>query len=201
MKIQTNDARISILPLFSDILKENYKKMRETEEKIKKIRLRQKIEDANAVSEQEIALLERELEKASIGVVVFTAMSIESYIYDYASRHLGDTYVKEHLDKMDVISKWVVIPELITGKELPNREDWYPLLKKLVKSRNSIVHHKSSSLPASLDDINSYIQKINISSDFILETAKQSVLLLGVLADKISKIDPEETPWVHQYFT
>lgn len=55
----------------------------------------------------------------SIEIIVFCAMSLEAAIYDYAAWHLGDTYVQSHLDKLDLLSKWLVVPRLITGRAIP----------------------------------------------------------------------------------
>ena len=60
--------------------------------------------------ERKIQSLEDELAKASLIVIVFSAMVLESYIYDYASRHLTDAFVKDHLDKLDTLSKWIIVP-------------------------------------------------------------------------------------------
>jgi len=125
-------------------------------------------------------------------------MAVEAYIHDYAARHLGDTFVKDHLDKLDTLSKWVIIPELVTGKKMPRHENWRELLTKLIKTRNSIIHHKSSD-PAAAGDAKKYLKKLSDESDILFETARQSITLLGVLADKIIEIDPEESPWVKSY--
>jgi len=146
-----------------------------------------------------IQLLENELAEASLIVVVFSAMAIEAYIYDYAARHLGDTFVKDHLDKLDTLSKWIIIPDLITGREVPRHGNWRELLTKLIKVRNSIIHHKSSDPSAASRDTKKYLKKLSDESELIYETARQSITLLGVLADKIIEIDPEETPWVKSY--
>jgi hypothetical protein len=174
-----------MLPLFSSIIRENHAKMIGLD-------LR-----AGSLVQHLTVELEDELAKSSIIVVVFSAMAIEAYIYDYAARNLGDTFVKDHLDKLDTLSKWIIIPELVTGKEMPRHENWRELLTKLIKTRNSITHHKSSN--PSVGDAKKYLKKLSDESDIIFETARQSINLLGVLADKIIEIDPEESPWVKSY--
>ena len=126
-------------------------------------------------------------------------MSIEAYIYDYAARHLGDDFVKNHLDKLDTVSKWIVIPKLITGRELPHEQKWFDLLRNLIKTRNSITHYKTFDIPTSNVNIKQYLRKLDTKSEFLYETARQSIPLLSILADKIAEIDPEETPWVKLY--
>jgi hypothetical protein len=126
-------------------------------------------------------------------------MAVEAYIYDYAARHLGDTFVKDHLDKLDTLSTWVIIPELITGKEMSRHGIWHELLTQLIKTRNSIIHHKSSDPSVASRDTQKYLKKLSDESDLIYETAQRSITLLGILADKIAELDPEESPWVKSY--
>jgi hypothetical protein len=142
-----------------------------------------------------------ELAIASLTVIVFSAMALESYIYDYAARHLTDAYVRDHLDKLDTLSKWMIVPVLITGKEIPNRQSWRDPLKKLIKARNSVIHHKSSELPVTFLDMKKHLEKQQINSADLLSVAKQATQLLNILADKIIEIDPQESAWVKSYLT
>lgn len=204
MKNQISNARMSSIFLFSGIVEENHKKMAIFSAQMEELgKKRKKIKNSNEATllEQEIIGLQENLAKSSLIVIVFSAIAIEAYIYDYASRHLGDSFVKDHLDKLDAVSKWILIPRLITGRELSRRQNWFELLKNLVKARNSIVHHKSSEPPMFPVDMRQYFKKRQAGSEFLLETARQSTRLLGILADKISEIDPEETPWVKLYLT
>ncbi|MDP1546942.1 MAG: hypothetical protein Q8L87_13055 [Anaerolineales bacterium] len=112
---------------------------------------------------------------------------------------MGDSFVKDYLDKLDTLSKWVVIPKLITGRELSRRQHWYGLLKQLIKTRNAITHHKSLDLPS--PPAYDLIKKQDHSSSELHEAAIQSIPLLRILADKISENDPEEAPWVQAYLS
>ena len=82
---------------------------------------------------------------AGLQAIVFSAMSFEAAIYDFASVHLGDDYVRDHLDRLDVLSKWLVVLRFVTGVELPKGEAPYGALKSLVFERNRLVHSKSES--------------------------------------------------------
>jgi hypothetical protein len=80
---------------------------------------------------------------AGLQAIVFSAMSFETAIYDFASIHLGDDYVRDHLDRLDVLSKWLVVLRFVTGTELPKNEAPYAALKSLIFQRNRLVHSKS----------------------------------------------------------
>ncbi|MBL9199959.1 MAG: hypothetical protein JNL39_05595 [Opitutaceae bacterium] len=86
--------------------------------------------------------------RSAISCVVFCALSLEAQIYDFAARYLGDGYVAQHLDKLDLVSKWLVIPLLVTGREIDKSGAAYGQLKVVVKARNGLVHYKSDTFSA-----------------------------------------------------
>jgi hypothetical protein len=90
--------------------------------------------------------IQSQIRELSIRVIVFAAMCVEAAIYDYAAWHLTDKYVQDRLDKLDVLSKWMVIPRLVTKRELSRSGQSYEKLKKLIQLRNELVHWKSSEL-------------------------------------------------------
>lgn len=81
--------------------------------------------------------------------ICFSAMALEAFIYDYAARNLGDGYVSQYLDKLDLTSKWLVVPRLITGSVIDSGCQAINLLRELVRERNHLVHSKSK--PVSLN--------------------------------------------------
>ncbi len=204
MKSQISNVRVSFQPVFLEIIKENHTKILRLDARVKKIEndlKKERPEYDSTWFERKIQALENELASASLVVVVFSAMATEAYIYDYAARHLGDTYVKNHLDKLDTLSKWIIIPRLVTGREIFRNENWYGLLTNLIKARNSVVHYKSSEPPVPSPDAKKYFEKQQTDSKILLETAKEAITLLEALADKIIEVDPEEAPWVKSYLT
>jgi hypothetical protein len=149
--------------------------------------------------EFELASLEDSLAKHASIVIVFSAIAIESYIYDYAARHLSDSFVQDYLDKLDVIGKLVVIPRLITGKELHRNRKWFSLIKNIVKARNLIVHSKSSTPPFTVEGAHRYLEKIKNTDELFLQSARHAVELLNTLVVEISALDPDEEIWVEGY--
>lgn len=79
--------------------------------------------------------------------VVFAGLAVESAIYEIAAEQLTDKFTKEHLERLDVFTKWALIPRLICGNALDLGGPGMSMLKELIQVRNILVHHKSSPLP------------------------------------------------------
>ena len=85
-------------------------------------------------------------EWASLSPIVFAVMTVEAFLYDYGAQHLGDSYMKKHIDKIDVVSKIVVLTKLITQKDFPVESQAYQGVVELVRARNGLVHFKSKKM-------------------------------------------------------
>ena len=133
---------------------------------------------------------EYDLEKLSISIIIFSALTLESYIYDYGARKLGDSFMKNHLDKLDPISKVVIIVELATQKKFPKDRRVYGLIKELNKSRNSLVHYKSSK--KNLDNVASDLVKNDGELIDFMKKADQAYQALIELANTIENLDQSE---------
>ncbi len=156
------------------------------------------LEEAS-VYEFELMSLQHLLGKHASITVVFSAVAVEAYIYDYAARRLSDKFVQAYMDKLDLVSKWVIIPRFITGKSLPETGKWQALLKGLVKERNSIVHSKSQAAPIGSKEKGNFYKKLHERNALIPQKARQAIELLDLLVVEISKLDPEEALWIQTY--
>ncbi|MCZ7544810.1 MAG: hypothetical protein M5R40_15385 [Anaerolineae bacterium] len=114
-------------------------------------------------------------------VVIFSVMALEAYIYDYAARHFSDSFARKYVDKLDLPSKWVVVPQLATGKAFPRGGQGFGLLKRLVTTRHSLIHAKSSAFSEAID------QRESISLE-----ARDAIRALDLLAAGLMSIDPDE---------
>lgn len=118
-----------------------------------------------------------------IETIVFAGLCVESAIYDYAAVQLGDDYVREHFEKMDLISKWVVIPRLVCGRQVRKGAAAYSRLKKLVQSRNSLVHHKSwQFIPSSKEHIDK-LNKESAKYEEYIHNAYRALVFLSLEMD------------------
>lgn len=84
-------------------------------------------------------------EQAAVIGITFAAMCLEAFFYDYAASNLGDSFTEEHLDKLDLPSKLLIIPQLVSGKGIDKSSHVFEKVKRLKKDRNYLIHFKSRS--------------------------------------------------------
>jgi hypothetical protein len=82
-------------------------------------------------------------EQAAVIGITFAAMCLEAFFYDYAATKLGDSLAEDHLDKLDLPSKLLIVPWLVCGKAIDKSSVVYERVKRLSKDRNYLVHFKS----------------------------------------------------------
>lgn len=126
----------------------------------------------------------------AIVVVVFSVIALECYIYNYASRKLGETFCKKHIETMNLHTKWVLIPRLATGKAIPSDHRGMELLQKLVKARNDVVHLKAVNLKPECREQQE--NKIRETNDRIFQSAVDAFQCIGELGEALYKVDPDE---------
>lgn len=141
---------------------------------------RDKIAETKGRSKEDLDVEEANLgdiiEGHTLIVIIFCALFLETYINDYAIRRLSKNYLECHLDKLDLASKWIVIPRIVTGQQLDKSSKWFRDLSWLISLRNKLVHYKTQLFE--FEEM--------CPADFLweddakraLETAKNSVLAL-----------------------
>jgi len=90
--------------------------------------------------------------------------------------------LKTYLDKLDLLSKWVVIPRIITGTQLDAGSKALQELSWLITLRNKLVHYKSRKIE--ITDIK--------ETDFLWgNDAKRAIETVKNLAQELKKIDAD----------
>lgn len=199
-------ARTSSIPLYSEIARESFYELAGLEPRIKTLRDNlAHLESPNDKAQLEYEIMPLEIEAAKLASVtmIFTTISLEAYIYDYAARHFSDSYVKKYLDRLDPVSKWVIIPRLVTGKELKHGGKWLQLLKDLIRERNFVIHSKSSQppSPSNREEVRKYIEKLEEDHHRMIGKARNAIELLDTLVAEIGALDPEEAIWAESYLS
>jgi len=130
-------------------------------------------------------------DEQGITTIVFAALYLEALIYDYAASMIGDAYTNEHLDKLDFVSKWIVIPRIVTSEQPDKGQDWFRRLKQLSKARNGLVHMKSRrGMPIS--ELSQYLVSAETE---LVENVENAFLAMYDCPKKIGRLDPENPFW------
>lgn len=149
--------RVSIFAMYYSIAYQHVVRYRESDEELRALETRGVTEDELNSVERQIETCYQRREESAVIAITFAGMALEAFFYDYAADQLGDGFVKEHLDKLDLKSKFLVYPRLLVGKAPEKSTASYQMLGKLVALRNDLVHFKSKSFP---------IAELNRASDF-----------------------------------
>lgn len=118
-------------------------------------------------------------------VIVYSALCLESLINDYCVFRKSSTYFKNHIDKLDTPSKWLLVPKIITNKEISSDSETYELIKDLYSLRNSLVHPKSKEVDIDSDD-NIIKNELGVS---LFNKTKRSYLAIVKATNALYNID------------
>lgn len=135
--------RVSIHAMYYKIARDHSTIYRALDSELKKLETDGVTEDELDHVHRRIEQCYEERERAAVICVTFAGMSLEAFFYDYGASALGDEFVEEHLDKLDLKTKFIVYPRLICGKSPAKGEHAYSSLSTLVRLRNDLVHFKS----------------------------------------------------------
>jgi len=156
----------------------NVEKLKKERESIQKTLRRKK-----KVSDSEVGLLAEKndaIGQHALVVITFSTLSLEAYINHYAISRLSRNYLTNYLDKLDLLSKWIVIPRMITGKQLDPGSKSVQDLSWLITVRNKLMHYKSRKMR--IDEIK--------ESDFFWEfDAEKAIKTVKNLLLGLKKID------------
>lgn len=135
------------------------------------------------------------MEQSHAIVIVFAAMCLEAFIYDYAAYNFSGKFVKNYIDKLDLKSKWVVTPQLVTGKKFDTDSQAFELLVKLVGYRNKLVHAKSKIRPT-CHELKKWTQGKKTGEEDLLTMVKNSCKAIKELLRELDKLDDRRPkPW------
>jgi hypothetical protein len=163
--------------LFADIAQQSYLEYLDLEDRLKVIDTEDVPVDHEPIHRRDVV---------SVQTILFAAMAFEAAIYDYAALHLGDQYVQDHLDKLDVLSKWILCLRLIADYEIPKDRVPYAALKRLVQARNRLVHSKSE--PFGGANIQAQFERIKVESERHWEDVHNAFRALVLMAFELERV-------------
>lgn len=129
----------------------------------------------------------------ALAAIVFSAMTTEAYINDYAVRNLSHTFFKAYLERMDHLQKWVIIPQLVTGKEYPRGRQGYEGIKELVEYRNNIVHSKTKKIDPEPSKVETFVTDHVYK---VIDYASRAVKVPALAVKDLVEIDPKEAAYL-----
>jgi len=122
--------------------------------------------------------------------ILNSAFCLESFINDYGAAKLGSRYFESHLDKLDVKSKWLVIPRLATNKSIEKGGHGYETLKKTIGIRNKLVHSKSKNIDdGSIAESAGFKETVDQ-----MKHVSKCFLGIKVIISELESIDPSYEP-------
>ena len=113
---------------------------RQVEKQVKKLT---RIKVRNDRDIDYVAKINASIQRDAMVTVIFCALTLEAFINLYGIRNFSKTYFDNHLDKLNTVSKWLIIPKLVTEKQINTDGRGYELLKEIFKLRDKLVHYKS----------------------------------------------------------
>jgi hypothetical protein len=117
-------------------------------------------------------------------VVVFCALSAEAFINNYAIASLSKSYLESYLDKLDLFSKWIVIPRITTRKQLDPGSKALQDLDWLITLRNKLIHYKSKLIEVGEIKETDFLWEEDAKR--AVETARNLVTRLGGIDSRVS---------------
>lgn len=157
---------------------QNIRKLKDEHDKLQK-----QLKNKKKLTEAEIDLLAEKndaIGRDALIVIIFCALSLEAYINYYSAIRLSKNYHSNYLDKLDLLSKWIVIPRLITGKQMDSGSKPIQNLSWLVSLRNKLVHYKAREIP---------IEEIQESDFFWDYDADKAIKTVGDVMLSLKKLD------------
>lgn len=125
--------------------------------------------------------------------IIFAAMCLEAIINHYAISRTSKSYLENYLDKLEVKSKWIIIPKLICNTEFNRDSQAFELLDKVISLRNNLVHYKSCIIEYTFE----LSDKIKEEEDKIIAEVKDSIKAMIYVIEELKRIDPnwDEYKW------
>lgn len=164
----------------------NIKKLKKEHDSIQ-----EKLKHKKNISDAEVDLLAEKndaIGQHALVVIIFSALTLEAYVNNYAISRLSRNSLTNYLDKLDLLSKWIVIPRIITGEQLEPGSKPVQDLSWLITLRNKLVHYKSRKI--GIDEIK--------ESDFFWEyDAEKAIKMVKNIVLRLKKIDKKvDIDWI-----
>ncbi len=178
----SEEPRIIASKVYSSMAKIAQRNVADCEVTLRKAEAAIRIDPSNSVRLDEYAIAHNQLLREACVAIVFAAAALEAYIYDYGARRKSATFMKKYVDKLDIVAKWVIVPQLVARKRFPTDRQGFQLLVALASARNELVHFKSGPGEKAM------------SAQWLIEKAKLAIDALDAVVADMESFDPKESP-------
>lgn len=148
--------------------------------------IQERLKGKKNISDTEVALLAEKndaIGQQALIVIIFCTLSLEAYINHYGITRLSKNYLTNHLDKLDLLFKWIVIPRMITGNQLGPGSKSVQDLSWLITLRNKLAHYKSRKM--GIDEIKESDFFWEYDAEKVIKTVKNLLLKLKEIDKKV----------------
>lgn len=130
--------------------------------------------------------------------VVFSALTLEAVINDYAIEKLSREYFDQYIDRLGPVPKWAIVPELTKKRKIS--KSVLKDIKELFSLRNKIVHYKSKKIKNfTFEDVKQYSEKITDLQKkevVVAQHANEATKTVMCVLRELKKIDKSfKTGW------
>lgn len=180
--------RVGMHKLFFKIAKEHHDRFQGLEDDFNSLNSKFVNGDETVNVLSDLQACYEEMASCAVITVTFASMCLEAFFYDLGASKLGDRFVLDNLDKLDIKSKFLVYPKLICGQS-PNKSRLaYEKLSKLVKLRNELIHFKSKPFELSqLHKASEFHDDLNMQ---LSEGVKNSIICIKEVMKTLDNLIP-----------
>lgn len=134
-------------------------------------------EDVDFVCEKNAAI-----QRSAMVTVIFSALTLEAFINHYGIERFSRSFFDNHLDNLNPVSKWLILPRLIVGQQLSTDGQSYESLIGLFRLRNKLVHYKTRK---------KRICDLTEDEDWVIERhARDAIQAVNNLVEELRSLDP-----------
>lgn len=130
------------------------------------------------------------IQRSAMITVIFSVMTLESFINTYITDHFSKSFVENYLEKLDLKSKWIIYPLLVKGSKINTDSQAFEHLVELINLRNQLVHQKPKT--KRICDLR--------ESDWVTEQeAEGAANTVNEIFSELAKIDSSvKTDWIKE---
>ena len=126
-----------------------------------------------------------------VAAPVFGIMAIEQLLHVYAVERLRKfDQVLEHIDRLDLETKWRLVLPLACGRELPRKSVAIAKMQKLASLRNHFTHPKPIVVSDPTDEkIENLGRKLEAHARMRYDVAREAPTTVSLLACELAELD------------